>query len=49
MIDNINIIPGQLGKQIERTFSRTCYGHRDVFKVSVFYFSILINSLLTVI
>ena len=41
--NNVNIIPGQLGKQMEHTFSRNCNSLRDVLKVSVF-FNFVINS-----
>ena len=37
LINNINIIPGQLGKQMERTLSRHCSGLRHVLRLSVFF------------
>lgn len=49
LINNIYIIPGQLGKKIERTFSGNCNNLRDVLKVSVFSYSVLINILLSCI
>ena len=49
LINNMNNIPGQLGKQIERTFSRNCNSLRDVLKVSVFSYSVLVKILLSCI
>ena len=45
-MNNINIFPGQLGKQIERTFSRNCNSLCDVLKVIVLSYSVLVNILL---
>ena len=48
-MNNINIIPEQVGKQTERTFSRNCNSLHEVLKVSVFSYSVLINILLSYI
>lgn len=39
--NNINIIPGQLGNQMERTFSRNCNSLHDVLSGSVFSYSVI--------